>query len=128
MSTTVPADWPGTAICVVLSILTKLLVVTSSRSNDAKTNVRSRLSGPPNVAPNCFWRYGALGRLISEPAGVKRSKYDCEFNASCRKNEKTLPVGTLVPLLVTILTTPPDAFPYSAVYELVMTWNSRTAS
>ena len=33
-----------------------------------------------------------------------------------------------VPLLVTMLTTPPEALPNSAENELVSTWNSRTAS
>ena len=39
-----------------------------------------------------------------------------------------LPDSRFVPLLVTMLTTPPDALPNSAEYEFVSTWNSRTAS
>ena len=42
--------------------------------------------------------------------------------------EQRCPASRLVPLLVTMFTTPPEALPNSAEYELVSTWNSRTAS
>ena len=64
---------------------------------------------------------GGVVNIVTKSGTNVASGNAFAFSASCRKNEKALPVATLVPLLVTILTTPPDAFPYSAVYELVMT-------
>ena len=64
-----PGAWPGTGMSVVSSMLTKLLVVTSSRSNDPKKKVRSFLIGPPKVPPNCLWPYGAFSRSIAVAGG-----------------------------------------------------------
>lgn len=45
-----------------------------------------------------------------------------------RKSQYAPPCRVLVPLLVTVFTTPPVARPYSGVKFEEMTWNSCTAS
>src|SRR5215210_5183485 len=52
----------------------------------------------------------------------------CRFRCSKAMKPKALPRTSLVPDLVTTLTTPPAERPNSGAKELVTTWNSCTAS
>ena len=71
-------------------------------------------------------------RLVAVDArrrpGRTSSKWLLALRLSSRKKKNALPAKRLVPLLVTMLTTPPEALPNSAEYEFVSTWNSCTAS
>lgn len=120
MSAGVPsetAEAVGCGTVVRSSIVTKLLAVTSKRSAEAKKKDRSRHSGPPSVAPNCNCPNGAFGRSMRAPDGVNFSKCSRALSRSSRPNAKTFPASSLVPLRVTMLTTPPDALPNSAEYD-----------
>ena len=96
------------------SMLTKLLAVMSTRSAERKKNVRSLRIGPPSVAPHWFWLKGDLSRLMAVPKTSNFSKWSLAFKESSRTKAKTLPLSSFVPLLVTMLTTPPEALPNSA--------------
>src|SRR5271169_6061754 len=86
----------------------------------AKKNVLSFLIGPPNVPPNWFWWKSGFGATVNVNGLALRSVL--------RKNSYTLPWNSLVPDLVTTLTTAPELRPYSASNELVITRNSSMLS
>src|SRR5712692_6161967 len=74
--------------------------------------------GPPAEPPNWLRRKG----------GFCAAKVLRASKALFRKNSKTPPWNWLVPDLKTAVTTPPVDLPYWAVYSLVKTLNSLTAS
>src|SRR6266852_5218866 len=84
-----------------------------------KKKVLSFLMGPPNVPPNWPRRYASKG------GNVKR---DLELASLLLMYPYAEPCRLLVPDLVTTLTIPPSARPYSAPKLLFTTRNSLTAS
>ncbi len=86
----------------------------SARSKERKKKVLSFLMGPPRVAPNWFDWKGALSRSMGLPKTSNFSKWSFAFRLLSRKYQKAFPRNSLVPLLVTMLTTPPEALPNSA--------------
>ncbi len=73
-------------------------------SNEVNRNVRLRRTGPPIVPPHCFWPNG----------GLSGSKYPFAFSALSRKKKNVPPCAVFVPLFVTMLMTPAEAWPNSA--------------
>src|ERR1039458_8309914 len=87
-------------------------------STEAKKKVLFFLMGPPNVPPNWFWWKSGL--MLSKKPRASRTVL--------RKNSYASPWNSLVPPLVTTLTTEPELRPYSASKVLVSTRNSSMVS
>ena len=73
-----------------------------------KTNNLSFLMGPPMVPPKIWRTSGGLMAATPVAVGSRAS------SVRLRKNQKNVPWKSLVPLLVMVLTTPPEARPNSA--------------
>ena len=83
----------------------------------AKKNVRPRQIGPPSDPPN-WLRSNGCGSV------VVNSKKLLASSASFRKNSKASPRNRSEPERVTMLTTAPETWPYSALNVEVSTLNS----
>ena len=94
-------------------------------SKARKPNVVSFAIGKPSVAPYCARVKGAF---LSGSLSMTGAKGLRAWMVLWRMKPKTLPRTSLVPDLVTTLTTPPEVRPNSGANELVTTWNSCTAS
>src|SRR5207249_6886591 len=92
-----------------------------------KKKVLSFLTGPPRTPPNWFRWNGGRSALPS-PSWSSRSKIVRESNALFRRNSKSVPCNSLVPLRVTADTTAPVARPYSALKVVATILNSLIAS
>jgi hypothetical protein len=89
------------------------VVVSHCGLNAAKKNARSRAIGPPISKPASLTLVAVVCAAICVRFGRLTAVYS-PSSASGRNEAKTLPVNRLLPLLVTTLTTPPVAWPYSA--------------
>src|ERR1035438_7098995 len=72
------------------------------------TNSLSFLMGPPMVPPRIWRTSGGLMAALPVAVGSRA------FSVRLRKNQKNVPWKSLVPLLVMVLMTPPEALPNSA--------------
>src|ERR1051325_10859584 len=90
-------------------------------SKARKPKVVSRSSGKPSVAPYCARVNGGFFDGALSMIGAKGVRAWIDL---WRMKPKTLPRRSLVPDLVTTLTTPPAVRPNSGANELVTTWNS----
>jgi hypothetical protein len=79
--------------------------------------VRSRRSGPPTVAPYWIRCEGSFGS--ARLAYGLRERRSSSWNSA-----KAVPRNWLVPERVMTFTTPPEAWPYSALKPLTRTWIS----
>ena len=96
-------------------MVTRLFALVSARSNDTKKNVLSRLMGPPSVAPHCALLERRLVESRRVAEDVDLLEVALRVQPICRgSSQNALPSKTLVPLLVTMFTTPPEALPNSA--------------
>ena len=100
-------------LCVVW--LTEELITLLTRgklrrwaSVSKKKNSLSFLMGPPTVPPR-IWRTSG-GLMAAAPVAVGSRA----LSVRLRKNQKNVPWKSLLPLLVMVLTTPPEARPNSA--------------
>src|SRR5215475_430963 len=98
------------------------LLLTRCHSVLLKKNSLFFKTGPPTEYPNWLRVYFPFGI----PLALLSKSF--EVSAETRLNSYRVPCRLLVPDLVTTLTTPPEALPYSAVKLLVVTLNSCTAS
>lgn len=96
----------------------------SNRSTPVKKNTRSFITGPPRNPPNrCWSSAGASSSNCGSPFSKKPAN-GAASSESSRKNPYARPMNVLVPLRVMTFNRPPEAVPYSAAKEFVITWNS----
>src|SRR5205823_3528102 len=111
------------ASCAAVGSVENAVAFLSCRkpSKSPKKNARFCTIGPPSVPPYWLRRSGGF----DPSAGLK---YVSAFSAVSRKNSQPSPWIWLVPLRYATLTVAPAARPYSALWLLVTTRNSLTAS